>query len=173
MDTGLIVTVQDAEVQKRIAAVVRNLGPGKSGGLFRAIGHVMRESTIRKFEDEGSPPGSWPGLAESTIRQRRDVAKGWNTLKSRKTKRGRARADEKLGAIVGAVKPLQDTGSLKRSIHALSDDEHANIGTNQLYGIFHQEGTGDIPERPFLLIDAQDAARIERLALNYLAEALQ
>ena len=173
MDTGLIVVVQDAEVQKRIASIVQNLGPGKSSGLFRAIGHVMRESTIRKFEQEGSPPGSWPGLAESTIRQRLDVAGARRTLKGRKSKRGQARAAESLQAVIGAIKPLQDTSSLKRSIHALSDDEHANIGTNQLYGIFHQVGTDDIPERPFLFIDAQDAARIERLALNYLAEALQ
>lgn len=172
MDTGLIVTVQDAEVQRRIAAVVSNLGPGKSSGLFRAIGHVLRASTVRKFEAEGSPPGSWPQLADSTIARRRDVSDAKRTLKKRKTKRGRDRALEKLNTAAAAIKPLQDTGLLKRSIHAVSDADEANIGTDLLYGIFHQEGTARIPARPFLLIDAQDAVRIERLALNYLAEAL-
>lgn len=154
METGIVVVdVDDSGVRRRLASVIANLAPGRSGGLMRAVGYRMRSRTLRKFTDERGPDGKWEPLKPETIARRRN-------RRDRPSK---------------STKILQDTGGMKRTIHSVADDDSVDIGTPDHRSPFHQFGAprAGIPARPFLFIDAADATDLEGLALNYLARSLQ
>ena len=150
MESGIaLVDVDDSSVQRKLAAILDNLAPERTEGLLRAIGYAMRASTMKKFGEERGPEGKWQPLQSETIRRRR-------------TRRDRP---------VKTTKILQDSSQLKSTIHSVAEAASVDIGSSLVYGPFHQLGAprAGIPARPFLYVDDADSARIEQLALNYLA----
>jgi phage gpG-like protein len=85
--------------------------------LLNVAGELMRASIARTFRDEGSPAGSWPKLALSTLRK-----KGYTT----------------------GHKLLIMTGRLFGSIsYDTSEGNTLTIGTNLVYARVHQFGSAD------------------------------
>jgi phage gpG-like protein len=82
------------------------------------------------FQDQQGPEGAWKDLAESTKAARRQ---------------GKRKGH--------GVKILQDTGRLKGSILFRGYPDKAIVFTNVQYGITHQDGTNNIPQRKFLWVD--------------------
>jgi phage virion morphogenesis protein len=89
------------------------------GELMKAIGLYMMGSVARTFRQEGSPEGSWPRLAPSTIKSDPSFYGEGHKL------------------LIGR------TGRLFQSIHAQSDENQAVIGTNLVYARVHQFGSRD------------------------------
>lgn len=94
-----------------LRAAVTDVGP-----LLNIAGEVMRGSIARTFRDEGSPAGSWPKLALSTLRK-----KGYTT----------------------GHKLLIMTGRLFGSITYQTEGNTLTIGTNLVYAAVHQFGSAD------------------------------
>jgi phage gpG-like protein len=86
------------------------------GPLLGIAGEVMRGSIAHTFRDEGSPAGSWPRLALSTLRR-----KGYT-------------AGHKLLIL---------SGRLFRSISYIVTGNVLTIGTDVPYGAVHQFGSAD------------------------------
>lgn len=84
--------------------------------LLRIAGNLMRASVARTFLDEGSPAGSWPRLALSTLKK-----KGYT-------------AGHKL---------LIMSGNLFRSITYAVTGNVLTVGTNLVYAGVHQFGSAD------------------------------
>jgi phage gpG-like protein len=173
MESGVIVVdVDDVSVRRALSHAIDRFGPRGCQALMRSLGHMMRQSTLHKFDAQRGPDGKWAELAPSTIMGRRDVAKAWG--KTRKA-RDRAKAGEVFLSAMRAVKILQDTGTLKRSIHSLAHATEVDIGTALYYGVYHQEGAprAHSPARPYLWVSDADGRRMEGVALNYLERSLQ
>jgi phage virion morphogenesis protein len=153
MESGVvIVDLDDSGTRRRLASMIASLAGGRGAGLMRAVGYRMRARTLQKFTEERGPEGHWKPLQQATVDRRR---KG--------DREGRA------------DKILQDTGRMKGSIHSVAERDSVDIGTPVVYSPFHQFGAprAGIPERPFLYVDAADAANLESLALAYLERSLQ
>lgn len=172
MNARITVQIDDSDLQRKVAYAIGRLGPAGSRGLMRTIGHAMHRSTMDKFKAQGDGEHPWEPLADSTIERRRDVAKHLHNARTRKTKRGRERSLERASAAAGAIRILQDTGTMRRSVDVDSDAENVAIGTPSLVGLFHQEGTARMPAREFLTVTRADEGRIERLVDRYLERAL-
>lgn len=81
--------------------------------VMKEIAEDMKKETALNFRNTTSPEGKkWEALADSTIRQRRK----------------------------NSQKPLNDTGVLKNSISAKSDETKAIVGTSVPYARIHQFG---------------------------------
>lgn len=98
--------------------------------LMRNIGEYMQKSTIKRFDAAEAPDGTpWKPLsAVSQQRAKRD-AQGKNSKRR------------------GQRKPLNDTGTLRRSIHYQPSANSVTVGTNLKYAAIHQFG-GDIKVTP-------------------------
>jgi phage virion morphogenesis protein len=90
----------------------------EKGELMRQIGLLMLKSIYQTFRDEGSPQGSWPRLAPSTV----------------------AKDAKYYGA---GHKLLIGRGTLRNSIHAANTENETTIGTNLIYAAVHQFGSRD------------------------------
>lgn len=136
--------------------------------LMQAIGEMLVSSTKQRFVDEESPSGvSWATLAGSTIQ----------------AKNGRT----------GILKSGYG-GGLMDSIHAQADNNSVIVGTDKVYGKYHQTGTAPyeirpkekkalkfngrfakvvhhpgLPARPFLGLSEQDKSDIGDLINDFLA----
>ena len=84
--------------------------------LLNIAGEVMRGSIAKTFREKGSPAGSWPKLALSTLRK-----KGYTT----------------------GHKLLILSGRLFGSITYKSSSDTLTIGTNLVYAAVHQFGSAD------------------------------
>ncbi|MFC6645450.1 phage virion morphogenesis protein [Granulicella cerasi] len=84
--------------------------------LLKIFGELMRASIARTFRDEGSPAGSWPQLAASTLRSHR--YKGFHKL-------------------------LVLSGRLFGSISYTVDGNSLTVGTALAYASVHQYGSAD------------------------------
>lgn len=112
----------------------------KGAPLLKIAGDLMRGSIDRTFRDQGSPPGSWPPLASSTLK--RDPSPG--------------------------RKMLIRSGRLKNSItYAVVGDNRLLIGTNLRYAAIQQLGgmagrghKSKIPARPYLVFRPEDPERL-------------
>lgn len=61
------------------------------------------------------------------------------------------------------------TGQLRGSIgHTTLSDTEVSVGTNVLYGKFHQEGTNKMPRRAFLGITDSDQAEVADVIERYI-----
>ncbi len=85
-------------------------------GALRVVGSLMQASVMRTFREEGSPAGSWPGLAASTRKK-----KGYT-------------AGHKLLVL---------TGRLRNSITYWIENGQLTIGTNVVYAAVQQYGSAD------------------------------
>ena len=123
--------------------------------VMRDSANVMHSSVQRNFE-EGGRPDKWPDLAESTKRYK---AKHKGTP---------------YPMLVFSVNVPSSRGGrgyrtkkLRQSIHPQWGRDHAKVATNVDYAVYHQEGYG-VPERPFMVWQAQDIRNIEDLFGRYL-----
>jgi phage virion morphogenesis protein len=138
---AVIARIDDREV--RIGLGEFRAGVGDKSALLKIVGDLMTASIARTFRDEGSPAGSWPALALSTLR-------------SKKYK--------------GIHKLLVLSGRLFRSITYAVSGDTLTIGTNVVYARVHQFGSADrmggsigpqakLPDRR-VLVSNYDALRI-------------
>jgi phage virion morphogenesis protein len=110
MANNLGFKINDKELQIGLKRFASQLSPEP---LLKIAGEVMRGSIERTFREQGSPAGSWPPLAASTLKR----AKG-----------GTAR------------KMLIQSGRLKNSINYQVAGNTLTIGTNLKYAAIHQFG---------------------------------
>lgn len=170
MRSAVAVTINDRDLQRKLAQALIMLGPQGSLGLMRALGQYMRRSTMDKFKAQGDGDRDWEPLADSTVEGRRDVRAAKRALGKRKTQKGRDRQVARLNAAAGSLRILDDTGTLRRSVDYVADSSSVEIGTDLYYGIFHQLGAPakGLPDRPFITVSREDEQRIGGLADRYL-----
>ena len=146
----------------QLLARARNLKPA-----YEEIGSVLVTLTQERFEAERAPDGTpWTPFALATLRRR---------LGSQKPKKG-----GKGGGASLAPKLLQDKRILFRSITYQADASGVAEGTNVKYAALHQfggtedmaPGPAHVPARPYLGLEAPDAARVSTILVHYLGEPL-
>ena len=108
------VHMDDREVRLglgELGAAITDKGP-----LLRIVGELMRGSIARTFREEGSPAGSWPRLALSTLKK-----KGYTS----------------------GHKLLILSGRLFNSITYTPSDDTLTVGTNVVYAAVQNFGSAD------------------------------
>ena len=119
METGLEITIDDAEFQAKLANIIVQLG-SQSSGLMRAIGYYMRRRTVQHFADENDPEGqAWEPLKESTVRGRMSL-KRRNSYDAAQRAQGRAaltiqRAERTIARAQGTIGRAANTGLVTRA----------------------------------------------------------
>jgi len=130
--------------------------------VMRDIAGLLERETDDNFRAQGRPP--WKPLAQATIlgrlmgRDKDGKSKGLGSILNRQ---GDLRASARR-KLEGGMAILQDTGTLRGSIRAFTDDDHVVIGSGLQYAAIHQfggkAGRGrkvTIPARPFLPVDRE------------------
>jgi|SRR4051794_26437152 phage virion morphogenesis protein len=127
--------------------------------LLRVAGEVMLGSKEKTFREQGSPAGSWPPLAKSTLRRKK---KGY--------------------------KILIESARLKNSVTYKIMGNRLIIGTNLKYAQIQQRGGQAgrkgpfkkkggrrpmIPARPFVIFRPEDPQRIQAAMEKAIAAAAQ
>jgi phage virion morphogenesis protein len=132
-------TVNSKEFTIKLKNFRSQIAPGP---LLKIAGAVMLGSIAKTFREQGSPAGSWPPLAPSTL------------------KRGKGGIGRKI---------LIQSGRLKSSITYNVNEaaKRVEIGSNVIYAGIQQRGgmTGrghktKIPARPYLVFRPEDPQRI-------------
>jgi phage virion morphogenesis protein len=151
--TQIRVTINDTQLQQRLSQLaVRYLDLTPAN---RDIGEYLLRRTRRRFDTEIAPDGTpWKSLAAATVK-----------AKERRKRTGipyrtRARPDS----------ILKDTFTLRDSITYLATRDSVAVGTNIVYGIYHQsdEPRTKVPHRPFLGLDDADRSEIVAIITDYL-----
>lgn len=146
--------------------LARNLQAGMSPGpLLRIAGQVMRSSIVQTFRDQGSPAGSWPRLAPSTLRRGRGGQGRLMLIQSRHLE----------NSVTDDTKYAVNGNTL-------------TIGTNLVYARIQQEGgeggrrgpfkkregrRAHIPPRPYLVFRPEDPQKIVAAMERYIAVTAQ
>jgi phage gpG-like protein len=112
--SAITATVDDREVRIGLGGLRADVVD--RGKMLSIAGVLMRASVARTFREEGSPAGSWPALALST-------------LKNKRYKSGH--------------KLLILTGRLFSSITYVVNADTLTIGTNVIYARVQQQGSAD------------------------------
>lgn len=116
--------------------------------LMQAIGAVLENSTRQRFADKKDPHGvSWANLMP-------------NTIKRKTNKHG-----QNAGILV-------ESGNLFASLTYVADKYEVSVGTPEIYGVYHQFGTANMPARPFLGINADDKQTVQEMINDYLEDIL-
>lgn len=133
------VSIEDGGIREMLTRL-----QGRMGNLspaMRAIGETVRRSVERNFEAQGRP-GKWPP-------SQRVLRTGGQTLSI--------------------------TGRLRRSFSVHATGSRATVGTNVIYAAIHQMGgkagkghKATIPARPFLMVQDEDWAEINRQLAEYI-----
>jgi phage gpG-like protein len=155
----------EIHVDENLSVALKALGAaaGDLSAAFDDAGMSLTVAAQRRFENEVDPAGvPWAPLSEVTLalRRRRGVAKEMAGSKA-KTDKGkaaaRARAENKVGALLAAAKILHQDGHLKGGVSHRFGADFVEVGTDRVYGrIQHLGGPtkgfikGEIPTRPFL-----------------------
>jgi phage gpG-like protein len=112
---AITAVVDDRQV--RIGLGDLRAGIAARTAMLKIAGNLMRSSVARTFREEGSPAGSWPALALSTLRNKK---------------------------YKGVHKLLILRGRLFNSInYDMIDGDTLTIGTNVIYAGVHQRGSAD------------------------------
>ncbi len=164
------VDIDDEAVRRALARLderAANLAPAMD-----EIGSMLTASIVHRFETETDPEGRpWQPLAISTM-----IGRIGGVRKSRKKKGG-----TRIGAIrrIAQMKILQDSARLRDSITHRHGRDFVEVGTNVVYGAIHQlggqagrGGKVTIPARPFLGVDAGDAAEITAILKDHIEGAV-
>jgi Phage virion morphogenesis family len=111
---------------------------------------LLADETARRFDQERGPDGRfWAALAESTKRRKTNP---------KKLQEG--------GLLKAAASSLEATRAL-RTGEGLTVEQ--SMGTLPFYGPFQNDGTRDIPARPFFGISEAQADRVTELVADDLA----
>ncbi len=160
--SGTKFTIIDAQVQAMLSGMATRAGSLSPG--MKIIAALVLASVQRNFET-GGRPSKWAALKPSTLRNRKSgggplVVKGFG-------------------------------GGLLGSVHAESDATTATVGTDKIYGAVHQFGAkkgsfgsfltkggksralpwGDIPARPFLMLQQEDREAIPDVLAKFVLGA--
>ena len=115
--------------------------------LREAVTKVLAPSIRTNFEVGGRP--AWTPLADASLEQK--------------------------GRFGGSSRPLVFTGALEHAAGSVDSWDIRN-NTAQLgnpltggigYGIFHQEGTSTVPQRPWAVMQPEDERKIEDILGNW------
>jgi phage virion morphogenesis protein len=142
------------------------------GPAMRPIGQLVVTSVQRNFE-AGGRPNAWAPLSWTTLMARARKGKGgW------------------VGMSRGKILLRQGmAGGLMGSINARVEGNAAIVGTNKIYAAVHQFGAragefgygyngrrhvkipwGDIPARPYLMLQDTDRPRIAQIIADFIAQ---
>lgn len=105
---------------------------------------IMFQDVMNHFKREEGPEGKWQKLSKLTLYRRRKKGKG--------------------------AKILRDTGRLMGDITAISGNDGAEVGTNDIRARTHQEGDKErnIPARTFAFLSEEANERILDVMVDYL-----
>lgn len=156
---GLKISTDDAEFERAMGGMLdrlTNLEP-----LMKIVGAIMVASVQRNFEEGGRP--GWAPHSETTRKRRGEGA--------------RVLVDQGFA------------GGMLGSISAQADERSVTIGTNKIQGAVQQKGAkrgafgttmrgapipwGDIPARPFLMVQSEDYAEMAAAVGEYLTGGSQ
>lgn len=117
--------------------------------LMDAIGHLLENSTRKRFETKRDPEGiDWAQLKPQTIERKRN----------------------KSGRVRGGI--LVDHGDLRKSITYHASVQSVAVGTDRHYGQYHQTGTVHLPARRFLGLSTEDQNGINDIIHQFLEDVL-
>lgn len=158
MSDALSITVNDQQVKLALNTFGQRISPQP---LLKIAGAVMQGSIIKTFSEEGSPAGSWPRLAPSTLKR--------------------------LGSRAGGHKLLIRSGRLRNSLAQKIQGNTLTIGTNLVYAAIHQMGgyagratpgpnrkskkpfqRPYIPARPYLVFRPEDPQRMQEAMQTFI-----
>lgn len=144
----LIITADLSPINERLNSLSAQLGD--LSPVMLAIGGILESSTrLRIANSKLAPEGKkWAGLSAST-------------LKAKRNKRGKAR-----GSI------LVSQGNLMRSITHEASANSVIVGSGMAYARFHQEGTRNMPARPFLGLSTDDYTDVSDLIDDWLNDLI-
>lgn len=112
----------------------------------RAVATQFASWVGRNYQGEGSLVGGWAPVSASTARRK---------------------------AKAGKEKILIWSGHLRASILPFSDSQRAGIGTEVIYGKYHDEGTSRMPQRRFIPNEAEALEMGTRVYEFYAQKATQ
>lgn len=190
--SGTAITWDTGGLEDILAGIARRAGDLTPA--MQAIGEGLVTSTLQRFETETDPTGRpWRPLSIETILRR--IAVGVKRQKKRPGKDGKMvpygeavkfrSAHDAKGEMsrqsaqrLARLKILQVLGHLRGSIHRVAGRDQVEVGSNLVYARIHQYGGQagrgrkvTIPPRPFLGVDADDAAMILAVLRGYLGVA--
>lgn len=162
--SGAAIKINDQEVKAMIKRILRNLGDMTPA--MKIIGSIVRASVIRNFE-KGGRPVKWKSHSKVTEKRR----KGGAILR----KQGMA------GGLMGSISYTADKNSVRIGTNKVYAAVHqfgakkgsfgtfmVNIGAHTRKGSPVRAQTrnvklpwGDIPARPFLMIQNEDVVEIK------------
>jgi phage gpG-like protein len=131
---------QAIEGLQAIAARTADMSP-----FMAMMGEFERDMAKSRITDTKSSPEANPWAQWSSQRRKERIAKG----------------NESLGLLL-------DTGTLLNSINAVSTIHGFEVGTDLDYAADLQNGTWDMPARPFLGWTPGEIATTERLAVFFI-----
>jgi phage virion morphogenesis protein len=114
---ALRVQVDSDGAARALGQFAANTSAGKRVQLMKTIGAGQLVSVYRTFSEEGSPAGSWPALAASSVKRMKGSA--------------------------GGHKLLIQSGRLRNSIRVQAEQSKVTLGTNLSYAGVHQFGSRD------------------------------
>lgn len=137
---------------QELAARLKLLSVRMQGGLkpvMGGIGGILQSSTRERIRrDKTEPDGTpWEGWSKRTIKARTDT-------------KGKVR-----GSL---LVHLGMQGGLLGSITYQAQQDSVLVGTPLFYGKFLQQGTDNMPKRPFLGLSQQDYQDIDDLLADFL-----
>jgi phage virion morphogenesis protein len=147
---GLLTVTLDAAQLARARAALANAGSRieHARPLWAEIGRILRDHTTLRFEAERGPDGRpWAPVALGTARRKQAKRK---------------------------TSILTFDGYLRGSLTYAAADDHVRWGAGGAasdYAAVHQLGTIDMPARPYLGIDDDDAEDIEAAVIDWLEGA--
>ena len=135
----LIINADLSTAKKGLGQLQKKLGD--LSPVMAGIGGIIEGSTrLRIAENKTNADGAaWPDLADST----------------------RARKGNKGSLLV-------HSGSLLRSITFEASKGSVSIGSNMVYAKWHQDGTKNMPARPFLGLSSTDYDDVNDLIADFL-----
>lgn len=130
------------EVQRELAALKQR---PTATEVWQKVGRVLSEEANNCFTSQRSPDGkAWKRLSKATRKQR-----------------------SKMG---GAMRILQRTGAMRRSLYVITSPGRAEIGTRNPYAPVHQYGSASkrIPARPFIGLSIAGRQKIAQLLRTWI-----
>lgn len=108
---------------------------------MQSVAIMLQEIVMENFKAEGRPT-PWKPLSPVTI-----------AIKKKKH---------------GTLPPmLVDSGTLRRSIHHTHGNDYAKVSTPVTYAKKHQEGLGNVPARPFMVLPQSEVPKLVEVVRRY------
>lgn len=140
----LIITADLTPISERLTNLSKQMSDLKP--VMSAVGGILESSTRLRISNQKKDASGqkWAALSESTLRAKRN----------------------KKGGVRGSL--LVNRGMLMRSITHAASARSVIVGSNMAYARFHQEGTKNMPARPFLGLSKHDYEDVADLLDDWL-----